>query len=114
MLNGESNHVNPVEQLLQVYRLIMDNPCFDIYQQYEQRLEQLYELAKAKQLTESDRLLLSEVQILHGELIHVIMEEKEDTSTQIDLLEQKKRISDHYGRQSNNYGVDAFFVDFRK
>ncbi|WP_068783801.1 hypothetical protein [Paenibacillus phocaensis] len=110
----EEQAINPVEQLLFLYRKVMDHPCFDQYQLYESDITLLFERIMTMQLSDSDRELLSEVRLIHEQITNVILLEKGELVEQIDLLERKKRVSDHYGRLSNTNNVGAFFVDFKK
>ncbi|GIP60213.1 hypothetical protein MKX50_22770 [Paenibacillus sp. FSL W8-0186] len=112
MHEEEKHAVTPVGQLLNLYRKVMDNPNFDQYQIYEADITTLFEKISEMQLSEADLILLSEVRILHEQIIHVILEEKSSLNEEIDLFERKKRANDHYGK-SSNYNVGAFFVDLK-
>lgn len=110
----EEQHIsNPVEQLHLLYKKVVENPCFDQYAIYENSITRLFDCIKQRQFNESDRLLLAEIREMHEQVICAILAEKNNLSMDMDLLERKKRASDHYGRISN-YNASAFFVDFKK
>ncbi|MGG4344512.1 hypothetical protein [Paenibacillus lautus] len=113
---NKSHHtqISQTELLLHLYQTVMKNPSFDYYSQYEGEFSRLYEELAHTTMTKDDLRVLAEVQILHEQLVHVIFEETNVLNEEIGVLEKKKKISDHYGRQSNNYNVGAFFVDYRK
>lgn len=104
---------NPIEELLYLYRNIMDNPCFDQYEAYKDQIAVLFDRMTSAEISESDRLLLIEIRIIHEHIIRVISMEKEELNEEIDLFERKKRVSNHYGKISYNNG-NAFFVDYKK
>lgn len=111
---GESLQYGPIEELVRLYRVVLEVPSFEHYRKYEERIDKLYDHLRQLSPTEYDLSLLSEVQVLHEELTLVILNETKELKEEMDLFEKKKRISDHYGRQSNSYDVGAFFVDFKK
>lgn len=111
---GEISQNGPIEQLVRLYRVVLESPSFDHYRKYEEQIDNLYDHLRQLSLTEYDLSLLSEVQVLHEELTLVILNETKELKEEMNLFEKKKRISDHYGRHSNNYDVGAFFVDFKK
>ncbi|PCL91540.1 hypothetical protein [Paenibacillus lautus] len=114
MYNSHQTQKSQTELLLHLYQTVMENPSFDLYSQHEEEFSCLYEELSHITMTKDDLRVLAEVQKLHEQLVHVIFEETNVLNEEIVVLEKKKKISDHYGRQSNNYNVGAFFVDYRK
>ncbi|WP_339295022.1 hypothetical protein MKY82_31375 [Paenibacillus sp. FSL W7-1279] len=113
-MSNKHEMISPAEELLRLYQVVMEIPSYDHYSEHEERMTKLYDHLCEITLTEYDRSLLSEVQVLHEKLTEVILNEKRILNEEINLFEKRKRISDHYGRQSNNYNVDAFFLDYKK
>ncbi|KZS45798.1 hypothetical protein AWU65_07680 [Paenibacillus glucanolyticus] len=114
MYNPKEFPGEPVEALFELYQKIMEDPNYDNYSKYEEEIDELYGYLRLVSLTKDDLRLLSDVQTLHEKLVHVIIKETNILNKDIKLFEKKKRISEHYGRQSNNNNIGAFFVDFKK
>lgn len=110
----KSAQISLIEELLGLYKVVLEKPSYEHYHKYEEQIDNLYDQLRRVTLTEYDLSLLSEVQVLHEKLTLVILNETKELNEEINLFEKKKRISDHYGRQSNSYDVDAFFVDYKK
>jgi len=111
MSNQESN---PLKELLETYNLILEKSEFSEYVKYEDLLDQLYIKIADMRLTEEDRMMIAEIQELHGRIIRFITLEKESLSQKMVNFSKRKRVTQSYGGMTNNYDVGAFFVDFKK
>ncbi|AWB46228.1 hypothetical protein DCC85_20065 [Paenibacillus sp. CAA11] len=103
------------QRILEIYKLILsESATFDEYTKYSEELDQLYIEVGSKEPSEEDSLILEDIKVLHERIIQLIMLEKEKLSQEIVMFEKRKRMTQDYGKLSNNYDVGAFFVDFKK
>ncbi|MFD7524829.1 hypothetical protein [Paenibacillus chitinolyticus] len=104
-----------LKELLQIYQQILQNPSFDSYMENSDKLDLLLGQIEGHTILSSrDKAMLSEVYELHGQLMAVILKEKDMLNQDITRLEKTKQVTNNYGRQSNSYDFGAFFVDYKK
>lgn len=105
---------NPLLELMQIYRTILEKSDFEVYENYADTVDRLYIEINLMKLTPSDLEILTEVRKLHEEIIQFITLEKDNLGQEIIMLKKRKRMTQDYGKSYNAYDVDAFFVDFKK
>jgi len=101
-------------RIREIYKLILSESTFDEYAKHSDELDQLYIQVGKEKLPEENRLILEDIKVLHEQVIHLITSEKEALAQEIVLHEKKKRMTQDYGKLSNNYDVGAFFVDSKR
>lgn len=105
---------NPLVELMQIYKQILDKRSFEEYEKHADMLDQLYIKINMMDMSAGNLELLAEVRTLHEQVIHFITLEKESLSQEIIMFNRKKRMTQDYGKTYNANDVGAFFVDFKK
>ncbi|MFE4573231.1 hypothetical protein [Paenibacillus chitinolyticus] len=113
-VDKEEHSVGIMNQLVEVYQAILMNPCFELYEQNAERIDDLYEQLKHLHIRKEDKLLLAEIKILHDQVMNAILLEKTSLSREITEIEKRKQVSVQYSKLSNYSGSDSYFVDFKR
>ncbi|MEK4360383.1 hypothetical protein NYE48_25600 [Paenibacillus sp. FSL M7-1455] len=103
-----------IERASAIYEDLLTNPSFERYEEKAGDIDQIFDYLRQQEFSHEERKKLENLKKLHDELISNILHEKASLGEQIAALDKKRRVTNQYGKISNYYGQDAFFIDYKK